>query len=160
MFNHYADISSRECYEHYRKNRKRTAKGINNYPLFKYAVEGLFQLMAREFVKSKHGMCIRDLGYFGMLRTPKKFKVKNVQTSSILKKYSKRYLYRPVWFPDVMYEGWHMKGTFTENVYRKIRASSLEYKIHKNLCDGFITLEDFESKKTVTAFNYKKEDRK
>jgi len=169
MFSSYKDISSRESYEFYRQNRKRIAIGINQYNLFKKAVEGLFSLVANKLAKTEHGICIRDLGYFCVLRSKEKTRI-NVPKyhDSILKSKRRGYRYTPVWFPDVMYDGWYMNGSFRSKVYENISRSSIEYKIHSILCEGMIVAEDFAEKNLTENYRkrperrdtYKKENRK
>lgn len=169
MFIKYQDISSRESYEYYKKNRKSVAKGINQYNLFRKRVEGLFNLIANKLTETEHGICIRDLGYFCILRTEHKVK-KDVPIyhKSILRSKRRDYNYKPIWFQDVMYNGWYMHNSFAPSVYKRISYSSLEYKIHKILCEGMIVAEDFAEKATSKSYRsthvrrnkYKKEDRK
>lgn len=165
MFLDYKDISSREAYEYYRENRKITSKTINQYNYYKKAVVGIFAVIRDLLSKNEEGVCIRDLGYFCMLRSKDKKNVMNIyHYNSILKKRVRKYTYRPYYFPDVMYEGWHIEGAFTFDIphFRE----EIQYKIRKTVCDSVIVMEDFvlRAKNNRTNYSrnakYKKEARK
>lgn len=169
MFLDYKDLSSREAYEYYRNNRKYVSKTIDQYNYFKKAVEGLTRLIKDCFLENEEGVCIRDLGYLGMVRTIEEVRVKNPSTTSILKKYNKRHMYKPVLFPDIMYENWHMEFAFSQNIQDGLRRDkkNKEYKLRKTLCDSIIVSEDFikkaeevNKKNPKRNKNYKKEARK
>lgn len=167
MFLDYKDISSREAYDFYKKNRKTISKTIDQYNYFKKAVEGVIRTLIDLFLENEEGVCIRDLGYFCMVKTKNKKKIKNPSSTSILKKYIKRYVYKPYMFPDVMYENWSMEYGFSKNINVKIKRNSTKnYKMHKVICDSIMISEDFikkadkNKKNPIRNKNYKKEARK
>lgn len=167
MFLDYKDISSREAYDFYRKNRKAVAKGIDQYNYFRKAVEGLMFVLKEMFLENEQGVCIRDFGYLCMLRSKEEKYITNPLSKTILKKYSKKHVYRPFLFPDVMYKGWHMEYAFSNSfIYDWNHSASKKYKLHKNLCDSIIVSEDFinkaekNKKNPQRNKNYKKEARK
>lgn len=168
MFLDYKDLSSREAYEYYKENRKYVSKTIDQYNYFKKAVEGLLRVIKKHFLDNEEGVCIRDLGYLGMVRTKEKVKTKNPSKVSLLKKHSKRYKYKPILFIDIMYENWHMEFAFSPIVYEKLNKNKgKKYKLHKTLCDSIIVSEDFikkaeevNKKNPQRNKNYKKEARK
>lgn len=169
MFLDYKDLSSREAYEYYKNNRKYVSKTIDQYNYFKKAVEGLTKVIKECFLENEEGVCIRDLGYLGMVKTKEKVKTRNPLTTSLLKKHNKRYIYKPILFTDVMYENWHMEFAFSHNVYDSLlrNKKSKSYKLRKTLCDSIIVSEDFikkaeevNKKNPQRNKNYKKEARK
>lgn len=167
MFLDYKDLSSREAYEYYKQNRKQVSNTIDQYNYFKKAVEGLIRVITEKLIENKNGVCIRDLGYFCMVSTIEEKKTRNPNAKSLLHKYSKRYLYKPIMFPDIMYENWHMEYAFCYNIYNKLKTTkNKNYKIHKTLCDSVIVSEDFikkaesNKKNPIRNKNYKKEARK
>lgn len=51
-------------YEHYRKNRKKVAKGINQYKLWIKALAGLIIVAKELMTENENGLYIEGFGYF------------------------------------------------------------------------------------------------
>lgn len=167
MFLDYKDISSREAYDFYKKNRKTISKTIDQYNYFRKAVEGIIITLTELFLENEQGVCIKDLGYFCMIRTKNKKRIKNPSSTSILKKYTRRYVYKPYMFSDIMYDNWTMEHTFSKQLHIKLKQNTnKKYEIHKRICDSVIVAEDFiekaerNKKNPIRNRNYKKEARK
>lgn len=168
LFLKYKDLSSRESYEYYKQHRKKVCKGIDQYNNFERAVNAIFKLIKKTLLENEQGVCIKDLGYFCMLRTKERKKIYAPYMKSILKQHTLRYKYKPFLFPDVMYKEWHMEYAFGNNIYYQLSkiGTEKEYRLHKILCDSLIIMEDFNEvaeknkKNPIRNNNYKKEARK
>lgn len=167
MFLEYKDISSKEAYEFYKENRKTVVKGISRYSCFKKAVEGMVSTLTKMIIENENGVCIRDLGYFCMIKNKNKTRFINLQETSLLKRRGEKQTYTPYLFFDIMYEGWYMEHTFSKGFKQYLQKSKKTYKMHKQVCDSLIVNEDFVKRmkeKNLTNpsrnNNYKKEARK
>lgn len=166
MFLDYKDISSRESYEYYRENRKKPAKGIDQYNYFRKAVEGLMLVLQEEMIHSEEGVCLKDWGYFCFIKSPKKRR-RNKPSKGLLEQYKFNYEYSPYFFPDDLVEGWTMSDSFEPNIGKKRVGLDMEYRLYPQLCKDYIINLDFSEKnkkrgvlKNEYHFNYKKENRR
>jgi len=99
-------LVNREFYDFYRENRKKCAKGINQYMLFDKAVKGLLMEFKKMITTTDTGVHIKDIGYFCNVkanRKKRKYKEKNP-----LLKFKKYYLYDMWWYPEDRYMDWHL----------------------------------------------------
>jgi len=129
------DITSREAYEYFRKNRKFNIKAIDQYNYYKKAVEGLFFTIREILSESQGGVYIEGLGYFCFVIYPKKMKKKGkkLQNESLFRSIRKKNTYFLYFFPDLELEGYIL----TENKYIPIEAKREDYKLHFNICQNY-----------------------
>ena len=95
-----SSIMDREVYEFYRENRKKVAKGINDFNLFKKAVGGYFSLVKQVMEESEGGVYLNNIGYFCYVISTKKKKPTRSNITSIILRNTKRYIYFPFIFTD------------------------------------------------------------
>jgi len=61
---HAKQLIDRDMYEYYRKNRKKTAKGIDQYKLWVKAINGFLITMKRLLIENENGVYLEGFGYF------------------------------------------------------------------------------------------------
>lgn len=105
------ELMCREFYDYYRQNRKRQAKGINQYKLFIKAFNGMMITLNKISSETEGGIHIDKLGYFCRVKT--KHKMIKPMEKSLLKKYEKSYGYSYEFLPDNWFKDWHMYVTVT-----------------------------------------------
>lgn len=151
-------LTSREAYEFYREKRKKVANGINDYNLYKKAVEGLFTVIKDMMVESQGGVYLEGFGYLCMIAYPKEYKETNTKGKSLFQKLKKYQYYFPYFYPDVELKGWTMSDAFEDKLERKMNAQDIKYKLHFDLVDTMRVAHDY-TKKSVDSrkgkgFNY------
>lgn len=141
-FNSPLEITDRKVYDFYRQNRKKVAKGLNQYNLWVKAINGLFLTIRDMAVQSEGGVHVEGLGYFCNIVRPKKRKLR-IKNSlfSIKKTY-----YIPHLFTDVELQDWTMSDAFDFWYRWHIKKLSRNYKIHPELIDNMRITADFASK--------------
>lgn len=128
-FRRKVNLTSRDCYDFYRANRRSCPKGINQFLLFEKAVEGLFMVMQDMLVQSESGVYITGLGYFANT----KVKSKSKKGKSLLLRAKTRYTHLPYFFPDEPFKDWTMNGTAKTIIKSKLRGSGIKYKLRFDL---------------------------
>lgn len=116
-------LKDREFYNYYKKNRKKTAKGIYQFEHFEKAVGGLMLALHELIVESEGGVFIENLGYFAVFETLKKTVRYNMYDSS-LKSFIPAKRYYPYFFGDVSnttFKNWTMNKTFSYFLVLKVR---------------------------------------
>ncbi len=153
-FTNYQTLTSREAYDFYREKRKKVAPGINEYNLYKKAVEGLFIVVKDMMVESEGGVYIDGLGYFCNIAYPNKWK--DGKGKSLFQKIKKYQYYFPYFVPDVELKGWTISDAFEEKLERKLNAQDIKYKLHFDLVDTIRIANDY-SKKSVNSRKHRGE---
>jgi hypothetical protein len=151
-FTNYQTLTSREAYDFYREKRKKVAPGINEYNLYKKAIEGLFTVVKDMMVESEGGVYLEGLGYLCMIAYPKEWKRGNIKSKSLFQKLKKQQYYFPYFIPDVELKGWTMSDAFEEKLERKANAQDIKYKLHFDLVDTLRLANDYANK----SVNYRK----
>jgi hypothetical protein len=134
-FNDLTTLTSREAYDYYRANRKKTAVGINEYRLYVKAINGLFAELGRMIAAAQGGVYIEELGYFCHVVEPTK-RVKKGVKKTLLSKYNKHHHYFPYFFPDKDFKDFTMSGAFYDYIYRR-KSKDEKYLLHFDLCESY-----------------------
>lgn len=124
-------ITDRDVYEYYRKNRKKTAPGINQYNLFVKAVGALMISLKWLMLESQTGIYIEKFGYFCAIINPIATRNKCSRYMLDFKYLKKRHSYHLYFFPDEDFKRWQMQGMFAEKVKDKFQFKvneGMEYK--------------------------------
>ena len=140
-------LTGRDVYDFYRQNRKKMAKGIDQYNYFVKAVDGIFMVIKEMMLQSEGGVHIAGLGYFCNLKNPREFSRKVKVKNSLIKKKKNYYSYHPLFIPDPEMKMWSMDYTFKESYITELQNSKLEYKLHFNLVNSIRNAEEFAIKK-------------
>lgn len=111
------ELMSRDFYDYYRKNRKKTAPAINQYNYFVKAINGLFQEFKTAIIETNGGVDIKGLGYFCKVR--EKDKMRNTFEKNPLKKFKKYHCNRFWFYPNEDIKDWNlffkMDGDFSSD---------------------------------------------
>lgn len=137
-------LSSREAYEFYRKKRKKSVEGINEYNLYKKAISGLFNVVSDMMVGSEGGVYIEGIGYLCNVAYPNKWK--DGKGKSLFQKIKKYQYYFPYFIPDVELKGWTMSDSFELKLERKLNSQDTKYKLHFDLVDTIRIANDYSKK--------------
>lgn len=57
-------LIDRDMYDYYRDNRKKVAKGIDQYKLWVKAMNGFLETMKRMLIQNENGIYLEGFGYF------------------------------------------------------------------------------------------------
>lgn len=139
-------LTSRECYEYYKKHRKWNSPTINQYNYFVKALEGFFIIVQKMMIQSEGGVYLRGLGYFACVLTGKKRKTKFVKTKSLVVKTKRPYKYVPYFFPEEDMKKWTMEDTFMPINKDRINASKINHKLHFDICRAYKVSEAYANK--------------
>lgn len=137
-------LLSREAYDFYRAKRKKTAKGIDEYNLYKKAISGLFNVVGNMMVESEGGVYIEGFGYLCNIAYPNKWK--DGKGKSLFQKIKKYQYYFPYFYPDVELKGWTMSDSFESKLERKLNAQDIKYKLHFDLVGTMRIANDYSKK--------------
>jgi len=140
------DLSDRIVYDYYREHRHKCVKGLNQYDLFKKAVDGIFCLISQMIVDSEGGVYIEGLGYFCNIKKEKKAKIMN-RTLSRIQKAKKIDKYKPHFFPDKELEDWTMERMFSFRLTANIQRNNKPRKLHFDICESVRIAEEYARKK-------------
>jgi len=153
------EIVNRDAYDYYRKNRKKVAKGIDQYNYFVKAINGIFETAKKMLIESKGGIYIEGFGYFCNILMPYKIKRKRKVQNSLIKRVRISDKYEPFFEPDVEFSGWCMDYAFLRKQKEDVIASKVKYKIHFDLMLPMRVMADYEKtskrRKYVKTFRYR-----
>lgn len=155
-FPNYETLTSRKAYDFYRKNRKRCPKGINEFNLYKKAIEGLFTVIKDMMVESEGGVYIDGFGYLCMIAHPNEWKERNTKGKSLFQRLKKHQYYFPYFVPDYELREWTLSDAFEDKLIRKANAQDIEYKLHFDIVETIRIANDY-SKKSVNHRKHKGE---
>jgi len=105
-------LTDRDVYEYYKKNRKKTAPGINQYNLFVKAVGGLLNTLKHLYLSSDTGVYLNRFGYICVIMNPKLTRNRASQYNHELKSLKKRHSYHMYFLPDDEFKYWQMNRMF------------------------------------------------
>ncbi len=142
-------LVSREAYNFYREKRRRVAPGINDYNLYKKAIEGLFTVVKDMMVESEGGVYIDGFGYLCMVAYPNEWKTAS-RKGSLFQRLKKYQYYFPYLIPDVELKEWTMSDAFEDKLERKANAQDIKYKLHFDLVETMRVAHDY-TKKSVNS---------
>ncbi len=145
-FTNFQSLTSREAYDFYRERRNKCVAGINEYNLYKKAIEGLFIVLKDMMVESEGGVYIEGLGYLCMVAYPKEYKSNNTKGKSLFQKLRKYQYYFPYFIPDVELRGWTLSDAFEDKLIRKANAQDIRYKLHFDIVDTVRIANDYAKK--------------
>jgi hypothetical protein len=152
-------LTSREAYDFYRLKRKKVAIGINDYNLYKKAIEGLFIVIKDMMVESEGGVYVDGLGYLCNIAYPKEWK-SGSKKGSLFQRIKKYQYYFPYLIPDIELKDWSMSDSFEDKLERKLNLQDIKYKLHFDIVKTIRVAHDY-SKKSVDhrkirgEFNYR-----
>ncbi len=150
-FNNSSSLISREAYEFYRLKRKKVASGINDYNLYKKAIEGLFIVIKDMMVESEGGVYLDGFGYLCNIAYPKEYKATGKKTS-LFQRFKRYQYYFPYLVPDVELKDWTMSDSFEDKLERKLNAQDIKYKLHFDIADTMRIAQDY----SIKAKNHRK----
>lgn len=138
-FMKYLDLTTREAYDYYRKNRKKPSETIDQYNYFVKAVKGIFWVIKELMLESEGGIYIDGLGYFCNLQNGDRMVDINrmYKTVSLVNRYQRKKRYLPYFQPYSNFEGWTMDGTFSKELRRKLNNRKHQYKVHFDIGQAY-----------------------
>lgn len=122
-------ISSRECYDYYRKNRKSVSKAIDQYKYFEKTIGALTNVIANLLIDGERGggVYIEGLGYFANLA---KVETKQAKRYGIMR-------YRPYFFGEFgrsAFHSWYIHKTIIRRGMKKAITKNVKNGITYSLC--------------------------
>lgn len=133
-------VTNRDFYNLYKKERRTTAREIDQYKLFVKAVNGLLITMRDIIEESEGGLYIQGLGYFCHKKTDTKVRARG--HTSFFKRQKKEYNYILTFFSDNQLKDWHI----TYNKYISKREKRDTYYIHFDLIESYYIAKKFARK--------------
>lgn len=128
-------VNSQEAYRHYKKNAKfRNNANTYTYKDYSKIITALYRKTARDLVQNDGGVFIKHLGYFTILRHPKKqvVKVQYLGGKEFFNRKTDNYLYTPSFFGfgqfRTLLKYWTMDRAFSSTHVKK--------PLHKQLIAG------------------------
>jgi len=134
-------VTSRDAYNHYRKNRKRTAKALLTYERYTKSVGAMFTEIKNMMLEADAGVHLEGLGYFCFIMNPKKTRKKLPKCSPHKNDFEylkKKHRYYPYFFGYQTYSvKWTMsmafRITFTYEFKQTVKAGRRYRMIYTQL---------------------------
>jgi len=134
-------VTSREAYDYYRKNRKRTAKGLLTYERYTKSVGAMFTEIRNMMLEAEAGVHLEGLGYFCFIMNPRKTRKKLPSCSphkTDFEYLKKKHKYYPYFFGYQVYSvKWSMsmafKTTFNYDLKQAVKSGRRYRMIYTQL---------------------------
>lgn len=128
-------VSDKRAFKHYTLNAKHRVKE-NTYTSRKYSkvITAMYKKVARDLVDKEGGVFLKNLGYFTILKHPKKqvVKVQYQNNKEFFNTKTSNYLYTPSFFGfgkgRSLFKFWCMDRAFSRRIVKK--------PLHKKLMEG------------------------
>lgn len=123
-------LNDKDAYEFYKKHRKYSCFGIDEYIKFKSIVGKIFLEIARAIKEEEDGVYIPYLGYFCGVKK----RVRRKNNSLLLKKE----VANAFFFPDEPIAKWNMQYTIKDRITQDISTSNIKYKPNFKLVESYM----------------------
>lgn len=151
-FGKFGELTTREAYDYYRKNRRYISKTVDQYNYFVKAVNGLFETLSAMIVESEGGVYIEGFGYFCVIKRKNK---RQRRAKSLLLRKVRIDSYYPYFFPEGVFQEWTMDRTFHANFRDNIWAQKNKWKIHFDLCHAITEASRYIKQRDKQRINFK-----
>ena len=141
------ELVDREFYDFYRKNRRKVAKGINQYNLFEKVADGLLRELKKLTILSEGGVHLKYFGYFCYIKYKNKYN--NRFEKNPLKKFKKQNTFHIWFYPEEELRDWYLDSSNNTCLNKKLN----NYHFALDAIKTKYELEEFHSKIVNTDNN-------